>query len=72
MDSFWHQIKQDAQYQQEDIMNWVVHLEHLQSMLKEFDSVAAFNKELLIWYFREGLWPSIQAQIDSRHQELDS
>ena len=32
----------------------------------------ALNKEVLIWYFREGLRLFIQAQIDSWHQELDS
>lgn len=31
----------------------------------------AANKKVLIWYFEKGLWPSIQAQIDSRYQELD-
>lgn len=41
-------------------------------MLKEFDPLAAPNEEVLIRCFREGLRPSIQAQMDSRHRELDS
>lgn len=40
-------------------------------MLKEFDSVVASNKEILIWCFCEGLRPLIQAQINSQHQELN-
>ena len=52
-------------------MDWAAYLKHLQAVLKDFDSVAALYKEVLIWYFREGLRPSIQAQMDSRHQELD-
>ena len=72
VDSFWRQIKRDAQYQQEDVMDWATHLEHLQAVPKKFDPVAASNEEVLIRCFREGLRPSIQAQIDGRHWELDS
>ena len=53
-------------------MDWAAHLEHLQAVLKEFDPVAALNKEVLIRCFQEGLRSSIQAQMDSRHWELDS
>lgn len=51
MDSFWRRIKQDDQYQQEDVMDWAVHLKYLQDVLKEFDSIAISNKEVLIWCF---------------------
>ena len=40
-------------------------------MLKEFDLVAALNEEVPIRYFQKGLRLSIQAQMDSRHCELD-
>ena len=53
-------------------MDWAIHLEDLQVVLKEFNPVAALNEEVLIRCFQEGLRPSIQAQMDSRHQELDS
>ena len=46
-------------------MDWAAHLEHLQAILKAFDPVAAPNKEVLIRCFREGLRPSIQAQMDT-------
>ncbi len=52
-------------------MDWAAHLEHLQAVLKEFDSIAAPNKETLIRYFRKGLHPSIRAQLDNRGQDLD-
>ena len=40
-------------------MDCAAHLEYFQTVLKEFDPVAARNKEVMIRYFREGLRPSI-------------
>ncbi len=40
-------------------------------MLKEFDPTSASNKTILIRYFREGLRPSIRAQLDHQGQDLD-
>ena len=53
-------------------MDWAAHLEHLQAVLQEFDSVMASNEDTMIRYFREGLRPSIRAQLDVRDRELDS
>ena len=72
VDGFWRKIKRDSQYQQEDVQDWAAHLEHLQAVLKEFDPIAAPDEEVLIRYFRDGLRPSIQAQMDNRNRELDS
>ena len=47
-------------------------MEHLQAVLREFDSVAAPNEDTMIRYFREGLRPSIRAQLDVRDRDLDS
>ena len=52
-------------------MDWAAYLENLQAVLKEFDPVAAPSEEILIYCFQEGFRPSIQAQIDSWHWELD-
>ena len=41
-------------------MDWAAHLEHLQTMLKKFDPAAAPTKEVLIYYFCDGLRPSIR------------
>ena len=72
VDSYWAKIKRDSQYQQEDVLDWAAHLEHLQAVLGEFDPVAAPNDDSLIRYFREDLRPSIQAQLDARGRDLDS
>ncbi len=40
-------------------------------MLKEFDPSDVPNETTLIRYFREGLGPSIRAQLDYRGQDLD-
>ncbi len=40
-------------------------------MLKEFDPSGAPNETTFIRYFREGLRPSIRAQLDHRGQDLD-
>ncbi len=61
VDSYWTKIKQDSLYQQEEVLDWIAHLEHLQAVLKEFDSTGAPNKTTLIYYFQKGLFPSIQA-----------
>ncbi len=48
-----------------------MHLEYLQAILKEFDPIAAPNKETLIHYFREELCLSIRAQLDNQGWDLD-
>ena len=52
-------------------MDWALRLEHLQVVLQEFDSIVASNKDTMIWYFQESLWPSIWAQLDVSDQNLD-
>ena len=71
VNSFQRLIKQNAQYQQENVINQTAHLKYLQVVLKKFDPVVAPNKEVLIWYFRKSLRLFIQAQIDSRYPELN-
>ncbi len=71
MDSYWTKIIRDSQYQQEEVLDWAAHLEHLQVMLKEFDPTNASNETTLIRYFREGLRPSIRAQLDYWGRDLD-
>ncbi len=71
MDSYWTKIRQESQYQQEKVLDWATHLEHLQAVLKEFDPTGTPNKTTLIRYFQEGLHPSIWAQLDHRGRDLD-
>ena len=72
VNSYWSKIKRDSQYQQKNVLDWAAHLENLQVVLREFDSVAAPNKDIMIRYFREGLQPSIEAWLDIWDRELDS
>ncbi len=72
MDSYWTKIRQDSQYQQEEVLDWAAHLKHLQVVLKEFNPTGAPNKTTLIDYFREGLRPSIRAQLDHQGRDLDA
>ncbi len=48
-----------------------MYLEHLQAVLKKFDSNDASNETTLIRYFWEGLRLFIQAQLDNRRRDLD-
>ncbi len=34
----WSKLRGDAQYQLEEIQDWVAHLKHLQSILLKFDA----------------------------------
>ena len=72
MNAYWGKIKRDSQYQLEEVLDWTAHLEHLQAVLREFDPAAAPNEEIMIRCFREGLRPSIRAQLDVRGRDLDS
>lgn len=40
-------------------------------VLKEFDSITAPNKDVLNWYFRDGLSPSIRAHLDKHGKDLN-
>ena len=66
VDSYWMKIRRDSQYQLEEVLDWATHLQYLQAVLKEFDPTIVPNKETLIYYFWEGLRPSIQAQLDNQ------
>ena len=72
VDSIWSKLKRDSQYQLEEVLEWAAHLKHLQSILTEFDSIGAPTEITMIRYFREGLKPSIKAEMDQRGRELDS
>ena len=72
VDSIWSKIKRDSQYQDKSVQDWAAYLKYLQSILIEFDLDYAPEEGTMIWYFREGLWPSVQVKIEQRGWELDS
>lgn len=63
VDSIWSKFKRDSQYQSEEVLEWATHLEHLQFILMEFDSVGAPTEFTMIQYFWESLKPSIKAKM---------
>ena len=71
VNTIWSKIKRDSQYQQEEVQDWASHLEHLQAILIEFDADRAPEEATLIRLFREGLKPSVKAQMEQRGREKD-
>ncbi len=43
----WSKLRGDAQYQSEEVQDWAAHLDHLQSILLEFDANNAPQKDQL-------------------------
>ena len=71
VDSIWKKLKKDSQYQLEEVYDWASHLKYLQSILIEFDPLAAPTESTMVRYFEEGLKPSIKAEIDQDASHLD-
>lgn len=70
--SICSKFRRDSQYQQESVLEWAAHLEHLQSILIEYDPVGAPAEPMMLRYFREGLKPSILAELQHQDLELES
>lgn len=71
MASIWSKFKRDSQYQLEEVQDWTSHLEHLKSILIEFDASGAPKEPDLIRYFQETLKPSIQAEMDNNTSKYE-
>ena len=72
IDSIWKKLKRNSQYQLEEIYNWASHLEHLQSILIEFDSAATLTESTMVRNVEKGLKPFIKAEIDQDAPHLDN
>ena len=70
--SILSQFRRVSQYQQESVLEWAAHLEHLQSILLAYDPVGAPAEPTMLRYFREGLRPSILAELQNEDLELES
>ena len=68
----WSRVRRNSQFQPEEVQDWASHLEHLQSILQEFDEEGAPEESDLIWFFCKSLRPSIKAQIEWRGREHNS
>ena len=69
IDSIGSKFRRDSQYQLEKARDWASHLQHLQSILSEFDPIRTPNKLTMICYFREGLKPFIKVEMEQQDQE---
>ena len=54
-----------------EVYDWASYLEHLQSILMEFDLAAAPTESTMVKYFEEGLKLSIKAKMDRDAIHLD-
>ena len=68
----WNKFRGDSQYQLEDAQDWASHLEHLQSILQEFDPKDAPKESDLIRFFQDGLRSSIQAEMENAEEEYEN
>ena len=69
IDSIWSKFRRDSQYQLEEARNWASHLQHLQSILSEFNPIRTPDELTMICYFREGLKPSIKVEMEQQDRE---
>ena len=58
--SIWTKIKRNSQQQQEEVQDWASHLQHLRSILAEFNLRCAPTGDVLCQYFYKGLRLSIR------------
>ena len=53
-------------------MDWAAHLEHLQTVLREFNTDAVISEPVLICLLYNGLWPSMRAQAKQDGRQKDT
>ena len=54
------------------MLDWVAHLEHLQSILLEYNLVRALTKPIMFKYFQKDLKPSVLAELEYRDLKLEN
>ena len=54
------------------MLDWAAHLEHLQSILLQYDPFEAPTKPTMLRYFREDLKASVLAELVHQDLELES
>ena len=70
--SIYSKFRRDSQYQAESVLDWAAHLEHLQSILLEYDPVGAPTEPTMLKFFWESLVISVLAELEHRDLELES
>ena len=72
VNSICSKFRRDTQYQGKSMLDWVAHLEYLQSILLEYDLVGAPTKPTILRYFRKSLKPLVLAKLEYRDLKLES
>ena len=57
-------FRRDSQYQAKSVLDWAAHLEHLPSILLEYDPVGVPTKPTMFRYFQEDLKRSILTELE--------
>ena len=70
--SICSKFRRDFQYQTESVLDWAAHLEYLQPILLEYNPVGVPTKPIMLRYFREGLKPSVLAELEHQDLKLES
>ena len=70
--SICSKFRQNSQYQAKSVLDWAAHLEHLQSILLEYNPVGAPTKPTMLRYFQKSLKPSVLAKLEYWDLELES
>ena len=66
----WIKLRKDTQYLLEEVLDWAAHLEHLQSILLEFDANNALGEGQFGRIFYDGLKPSIKLLIAKIEKDI--
>ncbi len=66
----WSKLRGDTQHQLEEVQDWAAHLEHLQSILLEFDNNNASREGQLGRTFYNSLRPSIKLYIINVREDM--
>lgn len=59
------------QYLLKKVLDWVVHLKHLQKILKKFNLITIFNQKTIIRYFYKEFYLYIQVQLNNKRCHID-
>lgn len=72
IDATWGSFLRDSQRQGESVRKYSAHLQHLRSILREYDPVGTPTEGLMIRRLREGLLVSIKAQLYNTGDRTES
>ena len=72
VNTIWNTIRKDSHHQLEEVIDWAAYLEHLQTIIQEFDANVLILEPVLICLFRNSLRSSIRAQTKQKSHQKDT